>query len=102
MTDWIRTAAAALTIGLGAMLCPAAQAQDAPNTAVSGAISVWTWPNNDRTFAALLPAFNKAYPNIKVEVQGFPAAKMGYLNNLQRAMLSGSGPDVAMLEINMI
>jgi ABC-type glycerol-3-phosphate transport system substrate-binding protein len=105
MNTWIKTTAVAFTIGLGATLASGeAQAQNAaaPNPEISGTISLWTWPNNDRTFAALLPAFNKAYPNIKVEVQGFPAAKMGYLNNLQRAMLGGSGPDVAMMEINMI
>jgi ABC-type glycerol-3-phosphate transport system substrate-binding protein len=101
MNNWIKLTIAAL--GLGATLAQAgAQDAAAPNTEISGSISVWTWPNNDRTFAALLPAFNKAYPNIKVEVQGFPAAKMGYLNTLQRAMLGGSGPDVAMMEINMI
>jgi ABC-type glycerol-3-phosphate transport system substrate-binding protein len=103
MHTWIKTTAAVLAIGLAATL-GSAQAQNAaaPNTEISGTISVWTWPNNDRTFVALLPAFNAAYPNIKVEVQGFPSAKMGYLNNLQRAMLSGSGPDVAMMEVNMI
>lgn len=86
-----------------------AQAQDnppiapiTPDTSISGTISVWTWPNNDRTFAALMPTFNKAFPNIKVNVQGFPANNNVYLNTLQRAMLSGSGPDVAMIEIGMM
>ncbi|MDW6026296.1 sugar ABC transporter substrate-binding protein [Mesorhizobium sp. BAC0120] len=102
MTSWMKASAAAFAIGFGAMLSPPAEAQNAPDTQISGTISVWTWPNNDRTFAALLPTFNKAYPNIKVEVQGFPAAKMAYLNNLQRGMLGGSGPDVAMMEINMM
>ena len=67
---------------------------------LTATIKVWTWPNNDRTFAALMPAFNAAFPNIKVEVQGYPQADSQYLNTLQRAMLSGSGPDVAMIEIN--
>ena len=69
-----------------------------PNT--SATITVWTWPNNDRTINALLPAFNAAFPNIRVEVQGFPNANSNYLNTVQRALLSGSGPDVAMIEIN--
>jgi ABC-type glycerol-3-phosphate transport system substrate-binding protein len=101
MTNCIRTTIAALGL---AVTVAQAGAQDAaqPNTEISGTISVWTWPNNDRTFAALIPTFNKAYPNIKVEVQGFPAANSVYLNNLQRALLGGSGPDVAMMEINMI
>ncbi|WP_082074598.1 extracellular solute-binding protein [Martelella endophytica] len=67
---------------------------------LSATISVWTWPNNDRTFTALMPAFNKVYPNITVNVQGFPNANSNYLNTVQRALLSGSGPDVAMIEIN--
>lgn len=102
MKRWMKTAAA-LTVGLAVTL-PGTMAQDAaaPNTEISGTISVWTWPNNDRTFAALMPAFNAAYPNITVEVQGFPNANSAYLNNLQRAMLSGSGPDVAMIEINQM
>ncbi|UXN72756.1 extracellular solute-binding protein [Devosia sp. A8/3-2] len=49
-----------------------------------------------------MPAFNAAYPNIKVEVQGFPNGDSQYLNTLQRALLSNSGPDVAMIEIGVL
>lgn len=73
--------------------------QDAP-TDISATINVLTWPNNDRTFQALLPAFNAVYPNIKVNVQGIVIANNAYLNALQRAMLTGGGTDVAMIEIN--
>lgn len=73
-----------------------------PDPATSGTITVWTWPNNDRTFQALLPSFNEAYPDIKVEVQGFPNANNAYLNTLQRALLSNTGPDVAMIEIGVL
>jgi ABC-type glycerol-3-phosphate transport system substrate-binding protein len=73
-----------------------------PGPETSGTITVWTWPNNDRTFQALMPAFNEAYPNIKVEVQGFPNGDNQYLNTLQRALLSNSGPDVAMIEIGVL
>ena len=92
------------TTALAIVLAAPASAQDAaaPSADISGTISVWTWPNNDRTFAALLPTFNEAYPNITVNVQGFPTANDAYLNNLQRAMLSNSGPDVAMIEIGMM
>lgn len=87
-------------------LSSTAMAQDVqpyrPSADTAGTIKVWTWPNNDRTFAALLPAFNEAYPNIKVEVQGFPNADNQYLNTVQRALLSGSGPDVAMIEIGVL
>ena len=92
-----------LAAAMATLLMPlVAQAQDAPSADISGTITVWTWPNNDRTFAALMPAFNEAYPNIKVEVQGYPNANNGYLNTLQRALLSGSGPDVAMIEIGQL
>lgn len=89
---------------LATLLMPTlTQAQEAaPNTAISGTITVWTWPNNDRTLAALMPAFNEAFPDIKVEVQGYPNANSAYLNTLQRALLSGSGPDVAMIEIGAL
>ena len=87
-------------------LTSAATAQDAqpyrPGPETSGTITVWTWPNNDRTFQALMPAFNEAYPSIKVEVQGFPNADNQYLNTVQRALLSNSGPDVAMIEIGVL
>lgn len=73
-----------------------------PGPETSGTITVWTWPNNDRTFQALMPAFNAAYPDIKVEVQGFPNADNQYLNTVQRALLSNSGPDVAMIEIGVL
>jgi ABC-type glycerol-3-phosphate transport system substrate-binding protein len=101
MNYWIKGLAA---LSLGATLALPALAQDAPtpNTEISGTISVWTWPNNDRTFAALMPTFNEAFPNIKVEVQGYPNGNNAYLNNLQRALLSGSGPDVAMIEISQM
>ena len=85
---------------LATLLTPTlVQAQEATP---SGTITVWTWPNNDRTLAALMPAFNEAFPDIKVEVQGYPNANSAYLNTLQRALLSGSGPDVAMIEIGAL
>jgi ABC-type glycerol-3-phosphate transport system substrate-binding protein len=77
-------------------------AQDAPDTSISGTINVLTWPNNDRTFQALLPSFNAFYPNITVNVQGIPQANSAYLNAVQRAMLAGGGTDVAMIEIGMM
>ncbi|MBQ2263503.1 MAG: sugar ABC transporter substrate-binding protein [Loktanella sp.] len=92
-----------LASGLMALAARPGWAQGAPlqvDPNMSASITVWTWPNNDRTINALLPAFNAAYPNIRVEVQGFPNANSNYLNTVQRALLSGSGPDVAMIEIN--
>jgi ABC-type glycerol-3-phosphate transport system substrate-binding protein len=96
-----------MALGLLVATAPTLLAQDAPQPyrpgpETAGTITVWTWPNNDRTFQALMPSFNKAYPNIKVEVQGFPNADNNYLNTLQRAMLSNTGPDVAMIEIGVL
>lgn len=84
---------------LGASFAPTgAPAQDIP-TDITANITVWTWPSNDNAINAILPEFNKVYPNIKVEVQAFSHNNQTYLNTLQRAMLSNSGPDVAMVEI---
>lgn len=85
----------------GAASVPAL-AQEAADTSISGTVNVLTWPNNDRTFQALLPAFNQAYPNITVNIQGIPQANNAYLNAVQRAMLAGGGTDVAMIEIGMM
>lgn len=85
----------------GAASLPAL-AQEAADTSISGTVNVLTWPNNDRTFQALLPAFNQAYPNITVNIQGIPQANNAYLNAVQRAMLAGGGTDVAMIEIGMM
>jgi ABC-type glycerol-3-phosphate transport system substrate-binding protein len=101
MTKWLK-GLIALSLGALAMFPALAQDATAPNTDISGTISVLTWPNNDRTFTALLPTFNAAYPNIKVNIQGIPTANSGYLNAVQRALMAGGGPDVAMIEINMM
>jgi ABC-type glycerol-3-phosphate transport system substrate-binding protein len=82
-----------------ALIAAAVQAQDA---SISGDITVWTWPSNDIAMNDLLPEFNKAYPNIKVDVQAFGAANNVYLDKVQRAFIGGSGPDVAMIEIGMM
>ncbi|MBO0781675.1 MAG: extracellular solute-binding protein [Ktedonobacteraceae bacterium] len=68
----------------------------------SGQITVWTWPDNDKTFAKTVPIFQKKHPGIKVNVQPFPNADTDYANKLLTALVSGSGPDVAMVEINVV
>ena len=37
----------------------------------SGQITVWTWPDNDKTFAKTVPIFQQKFPGIKVNVQAF-------------------------------
>lgn len=63
-------------------------------------ITVWTWPDNDKTFAKTVPIFQKKFPNIKVNVQAFDSST--YHSKLLAAIVAGSGPDVAMVEIGNI
>ena len=62
--------------------------------AAKGEITVWTWPDNDKTFAKTVPIFEKKFPNIKVKVQAFEGGDP-YHNKLLASLVSGSGPDVA-------
>src|SRR5262249_45221610 len=66
----------------------------------SAQITVWTWPDNDKTFAKTVPIFQKKFPNIKVNVQAFDATS--YHDKLLAAIVAGSGPDVAMVEIGNV
>lgn len=68
----------------------------------SGQITVWTWPDNDKTFAKTVPIFEQKFPNIKVNVQAFANADTDYANKILTALVSGTGPDVAMIEIGVI
>ncbi len=68
----------------------------------SGTIIVWTWPDNDKTFAKTVPIFEKKFPNIKVNVQAFPNADTTYADKLLTSLVAGSGPDVAMVEIGVV
>lgn len=72
---------------------------------VSGEITVWTWPDNDKTFEQTVPIFESKYPGVKVKVQAFSGNEAGgnpYHAKLLTAMVSGSGPDVAMVEIGNV
>jgi ABC-type glycerol-3-phosphate transport system substrate-binding protein len=66
----------------------------------SGQITVWTWPDNDKTFEKTIPIFEKKFPKITVKVQAFDSNS--YHDKLLAALVSGSGPDVAMVEIGNI
>lgn len=89
------------SLGALAVMTATAAPLAAQDTSISGEISVLTWPNNDRTFEALMPAFNEAYPNIRVNIQAVVNNNNAYVNALQRALLTG-GADVAMVEINQL
>ncbi|QBD76875.1 sugar ABC transporter substrate-binding protein [Ktedonosporobacter rubrisoli] len=89
------------TVGSIVAACGSSGGSSGTNGA-SGQITVWTWPDNDKTFAQTVPIFQKKHPNIKVNVQAFPNADTDYANKLLSALVSGSGPDVAMIEIGVI
>lgn len=63
-------------------------------------LTVWTWPDNDKTFEKTIPFFEKEHPNIKVKVQAF--ANDHYVEKLLSGLVSGKGPDVAMIEIGSV
>lgn len=61
-------------------------------------ITVWTWPDNDKTFEKTVPIFEQKHPGIKVKVQAFG---QDYANKLLTGLV-GNGPDVAMVEIGTV
>ncbi|GAA4006691.1 sugar ABC transporter substrate-binding protein [Deinococcus rubellus] len=70
--------------------------------ATASTITVWTWPDNDKTFAETVKLFNKVHPEITVKVQAFANGNDIYKNKLLTSLISGSGPDVAMVEIGVV
>ncbi|OLV18864.1 ABC transporter substrate-binding protein [Deinococcus marmoris] len=70
--------------------------------AVASTITVWTWPDNDKTFETTVKLFNKVHPEITVKVQAFANGNDIYKNKLLTSLISGSGPDVAMVEIGVV
>lgn len=90
--------AAGLAVATGAAGCGA---ERGALGAGSGDLTMWTWPDNDRVIDQfILPRFEKRYPDIRVTVQGFDPA--GYPSKLLGALVSGTGPDIAMVEITHI
>jgi len=60
-------------------------------------IVVGGWPAGDKAFQAIIPEFNKKYPNIEVKLNFMQTAD--HHNQLSTAIAAGSGaPDVAMIE----
>ena len=85
-----RAAALGLSgVAISAFLDACGSSSTTTSSATSGQITVWTWPDNDKTFAKTIPIFNKIYPKIKVSVQAFPNADTDYANKLLTAILAG-------------
>lgn len=94
---------AAAGTAAGALLAACGLSRDGALGDGTGEIMVWTWPDNDRTFLETIPAFERKFPKIKVNVQGFSGAFGGsYNTKVLGALVSGSGPDVAMVEITSV
>ncbi|MBN9621275.1 MAG: carbohydrate ABC transporter substrate-binding protein, partial [Actinobacteria bacterium] len=64
--------------------------------ALHATITYWSWDGASYT-AAKVAAFNKVYPNIKVDAKSFPSTS-AYVAALGPALASGEGPDVYNLE----
>ncbi len=80
---------------------PAATTQagssDSKTEDIKGEIVVGGWPSGDTAFKAIIPEFNKKYPNVKVTLQ-FQKSE-DHHNKLLTALAAGAGaPDVAMIE----
>jgi ABC-type glycerol-3-phosphate transport system substrate-binding protein len=98
-----RLLGAAAGTAAGAALAACGLSRDGALGDGTGEIMVWTWPDNDRTFMETIPAFERKFPDIKVRVQGFSGAFGGsYNTKVLGALVSGTGPDVAMVEITAV
>lgn len=96
-----RFLSASAGIGAGAFILGACGSDSGSgDEEVGGQITVWTWPDNDKTFEKTVPIFEKAHPGVTVKVQAF--ANDQYDNKLLATLVSGSGPDVAMVEITNV
>jgi raffinose/stachyose/melibiose transport system substrate-binding protein len=85
-------AAAVALISVAAMSgCSSAQT-GASGTATSGTVKWWGWTPDDSEAQQEIAAFNKQYPNIKVEFKKIQDAD--YNSALRPALASPSGPDV--------
>lgn len=56
----------------------------------SGTISWWTWDNNE-TYKACLPGFEKKYPDIKVNISEYSTSD--YFTKLAADFVAGNAPD---------
>ncbi|MGH2557929.1 MAG: ABC transporter substrate-binding protein [Thermomicrobiales bacterium] len=84
----------------GALAPALLQGRPAAAQDLSGEITVWTWPDNDKTFEKTIPIFQTIYPDVTVKVEAF--GNDTYHDKLLTALVSGSGPDVAMVEIGNV
>lgn len=95
MTMTRRTAGAGLlaaTALAGLAACSGGAAAEDTSTATSGDITWWGWTPDKVVADALIAAFNKEFPDIKVEFVSKPIS--GYDAVLSPAITSSEGPDI--------
>ncbi|SHF63642.1 carbohydrate ABC transporter substrate-binding protein, CUT1 family [Caldanaerobius fijiensis DSM 17918] len=73
----------------------------ANNAQLSGEITVWGWPAADTAFKAIMPGFNKLYPNIKVKVIMMKTDDV-HTKLLSSLAAKSGAPDVSMVENGQI
>lgn len=106
-TGYRRLAGAALATTLalslvGGSLSPARTSAATGNTAITGNVVFWSayntvGPEDSTLITKVLPAFQKAYPNITVYSQIIPYGSL--LQKLIASMAGGGGPDVVRSDI---
>ena len=94
--------AATLTFSLVGGSLHAARAAATGNTSISGNVVFWNayttvTPENTELITKVLPAFEKAYPNITVYSQNIPYNSL--LQKLVASVAGGGGPDVVRSDI---
>ncbi|HEY8285496.1 MAG TPA: extracellular solute-binding protein [Chloroflexota bacterium] len=94
--------AATLTVSLVGGSLHAARAASTGNTSISGDVVFWNayttvTPENTELITKVLPAFEKAYPNVTVYSQNIPYSSL--LQKLVASVAGGSGPDVVRSDI---
>lgn len=63
---------------------------------VQGNLNVWVYGETPQSYADIIGAFNKTYPNVKVNVRQFSDYGV-YANQLLEAMAVGQSPDIFMV-----
>jgi len=68
---------------------------------LKGDIVIGGWPSGDKAFEAIIPEFNKKYPDIKIKLEFQKSAD--HHNKLLTSLAAGSGaPDVTMIEAGYV
>jgi multiple sugar transport system substrate-binding protein len=94
--------AASLLATLAGGSIHSAQARPTGDTSISGSVTFWNayntvGPENSTLIDKVLPAFQKAFPNVTVYSQNFPYGSL--LQKIIASMASGDGPDVVRSDI---